>query len=191
MKSSIPLVATAACLSIAMAGCEMWLTPSVSPTVDIRGNAGFEGRVEFGVSLGAPATNAFLQVGPGGGYNQELGGYFVHESSVGMQFGEVDDLERPHPIRGRVAFDWSVRGGEHGLWMGPGGLLELLFGVARTRGPLGVFLIGPRLQVDGVLPDEGRKPNVVVMPAFVMQWVFGWFYGEPRRPPPVRTTPPP
>ncbi|MCC6524582.1 MAG: hypothetical protein IT373_18140 [Polyangiaceae bacterium] len=169
----------------------------MTPTLDTAAHVGVEGRVDVSTSIGAPGANAFLQAGPGGGYNAELGGYFVFTALAGMQFGAIDDPDDPQPIRGRAAPTWSIRGGENGFRMGPGGLLELLVGVGRTTGPFGVFLVGPRLQVDGYLPEE-RGPHTpdfalergaIFAPGFVATWMFGYFYGE-RRTPRVAPAPP-
>jgi hypothetical protein len=182
-----------ALLALSTAACEMSLTPSITPTVDIEGRAGVEGRVEFGMAFGPPGLGVFAQIGPGGGFNEDLGGYFIHESTAGMHFGDVEDPEEIGQIRGRVGLTMSLRYGENGYRIGPEGLLDLLFSVAHTKGPFGIFLLGPRLQVDGILPDdeEGVPRGAIFMPGFVFQWLFVASYGEPRRPPPMMPVAPP
>lgn len=179
-------LAGAALCALGVAGCEATVSPVVAPTVDLAGNVGVETHVEIGLSLGAPSGGAFMQVGPGAGYSEALGGYFAHESMVGAQFGDIEDPNLKPAIRGRVAGAFVARAGERGGELCPGGLLELFFGLGRVSAA-GMFLLGVRFEAQAILDTDGELDEdrrALFAPGVALQWVFGMFYGEPRRPGP-------
>ncbi|MFO0547828.1 MAG: hypothetical protein U0271_05545 [Polyangiaceae bacterium] len=185
------VIAGAALTALTLAGCEATFSPVVAPTVDLAGNVGIETHLELGISLGAPSGGVFMQAGPGGGYSEALGGYFAQESMVGAQFGDIEDTSLKPAIRGRVAGDFVARAGERGAQFCPGGVLELFFGLGRVSG-LGTFLLGARLEAQAILDLDGNfdeERRAVFAPGVALQWVWGMFYGEPRRP--VVGPPPP
>jgi hypothetical protein len=179
--------------SIASTGCELSLTPSISPTLDTTGAVGVEGRLEFGVAFGAPSVEAMAAIGPGGGYNRNMGGYFTHESIMGAQFGDVMDPDVAPAIRGRAAFTSTIRAGERGpTRLGLGGVLDLMFGVGRTKHPFGIFLLGPHFQAEGILPDDAFQERAIFGFGLVAQWIFvASQYGPTPRIVPNPPPPPP
>jgi hypothetical protein len=170
-----PLVVTVvACNLLA---CEASLTPAIAPTVDTTGKFGVETRVDLTLGFGDSDHYVFYGGGgPGAGYSEPLGPYFLHSLELGVQGGGV---ERRPLVRGRGGLVITPRvGAEQTLW-GFGGVADVLFGVAETKRPQqwGRLLLGFRFQGECLCTDfdgdePGPDPVGLLSHALVMQWVI-------------------
>jgi hypothetical protein len=157
----------------------MALAPAVAPTVDTSGRFGVEARFDLTLAFGDTETAiAYVGGGPGGGYSELLGGYFLHSAEVGAQIGS---FEQTPAVRGRVGLLAAPRVTADGIYMGVGGVGDVLFGVVRTgsvRPYRGLILLGARIQGEClcVRPEAEDGTTLPVAGlfshAFVMQWIF-------------------
>jgi hypothetical protein len=170
-------------LSLASTGCQFAMVPAVAPTIDTQGHVGVEGKIDLVASLGSETGMLAIGLGgPGGGYHQQLGGYYSHSVDLGARYGDIH--ARPI-VRGRSSVVFSPRVSRYGAHGGVGGFTELMVGVAHGTKPFQTVLIGPRLQGEALIDLVTRRPYVPAVvektrgmfsAAFVVEVIFfsGW-----------------
>jgi hypothetical protein len=155
-------------------GCEASLTPAVTPNIDTMGRPGVETRADMTLGIGpVERYHFYFGGGPGVGYRQPIGPYFLHTAEVGVQFGGI---EKKPLLRGRAGGIVVPRVGADGLYLGTGAVGDVLFGVAETQRPArGRILLGPRLQAECICISPrtpNPKPLGLLSAGVAMQWVL-------------------
>jgi hypothetical protein len=168
---------TSLLLLASLPACQLSLTPSIGPTIDTQGEAGFETRADFAWALGGDHGRFMQSAGAGFGYHQDIGPHAVVTTSFGVEL----DYHR-EAVPALVDFTWGptfLFNDEGWASVGGGIVTDFMLFTEESKDAEQLLFFGPRLELRGVSTqyENGTRDSrgrLFLGPA--MHWRF---YGSP------------